>query len=307
MPAWRALRFDFTAMASPCELVIEGRDEPAMRAAAAAAIDEVRRIEAKYSRYLPGSVLSRINAAAGARAVDIDAETSSLLDFAGTLWETSGGLFDATSGVLRRAWNFAQARLPRAGELDALLPLVGWDLVERGAASVRLPLPGMELDFGGFGKEYAADRAAGILHARGMAHALVNLGGDVHVAGPHGLPDAAGQPWQVAIARPRPGPPGPLATIPVLRGGVATSGDYERYFEQGGRRYCHVLEPRTGWPVQGWQSISVWAPNTTAAGALCTVALLKQQEALDWLDGQDAGYLAVRSDGEVFRRAAGTQ
>src|SRR4051812_45064878 len=122
MPAWRALRFDFTAMASPCEIVIEGQDEPAMRRAAAAAIDEVRRIETRYSRYLPHSVLSRINAAAGGGAVDVDAETSSLLDFAAMLWETSGGRFDATSGVLRKAWNFAQARLPGEGELESLLP-----------------------------------------------------------------------------------------------------------------------------------------------------------------------------------------
>ena len=307
MPAWRALRFDFTAMASPCEIMIEGRDEPAMRSAAAAAIDEVRRIESKFSRYLPHSVVSRINAAAGKAAIPIDAETASLVDFASALWETSGGRFDATSGVLRKAWDFAQARMPAPGELESLLPLVAWGRVERSATTVRLPSPGMELDFGGFGKEYAADRAAGVLLERGMPHALVNLGGDVHVLGPRGLPDAAGQAWQVAVARPRRGAPGPLATIPVMRGGVATSGDYERFFERDGRRYSHVLDARTGWPVQGWQSITVWAPNTTAAGALCTVAMLQQPTALDWLDAQGASYLAVRADGEVFQRSTGTQ
>lgn len=286
-------------MASPCELVIESRDEALVRRAASAAMDEVHRIESKFSRYRPQSVVSRINAAAGGAPVEVDAETQSLLDFAASLHDASGGLFDATSGVLRRAWDFGQARLPLPGELEALLPLVGWHRVERHGDQVRLTLPGMELDFGGFGKEYAADRAAAVLNGQGIEHALVNLGGDVHVLGPHGMPDAVGQPWQVAIARPRPGGEGPLASLSVSRGGVATSGDYERFFERDGRRYCHVLDPRTGWPVEGCQSISVLAANTTTAGALSTIAMLKGAGAIEWLDGQGANYLAVKADGET--------
>ena len=159
----------------------------------------------------------------------------------------------------------------------------------------------MQLDFGGFGKEYAADRAAGILLRHGVAHALVNLGGDIHVLGPHGAPELAGQPWQVAIERPRPDAAGPLATLAIERGGVATSGDYERFFELDGKRYCHILDPRTGWPVGEWQSISVVAANTTAAGALSTIAMLKGGQAVDWLTGQGAAWLAARADGELLR------
>jgi thiamine biosynthesis lipoprotein len=311
MAAWRSLRFDFTAMASPCELLVEGRDEGAMRRAAQGAIDEVRRIESKFSRYREGSVVSRINAAAGGEPVALDAESASLIDFAASLWQTSGGRFDATSGVLRKAWDFKAHRVPSQAELDALLPLVGWQHVERSGGRVRLPRAGMELDFGGFGKEYAADRAAAALHTDGVRHALVNLGGDVHVLGPRGAPGAEGQPWQVAIEQPRPGKAGPLATLALAAGGLATSGDYERFFEQDGRRHCHILDARTGWPVSSWQSMSVLAPNTTAAGALATVAMLMGDEAADWLDAQGAAYLAVRASGEVLRRlprpAAGTQ
>jgi thiamine biosynthesis lipoprotein len=300
VPAWRALRFEFTAMASPCEVVIESHDEAAMRRAAGAAMDEVRRIEARYSRYREGSVVSRINAGAGGAFVAIDEETHALLAFAGTLHAISGGRFDATSGVLRRAWDFRAQRMPREGELEALLPLVGWQHVELEAGRVRLAQAGMELDFGGFGKEYAADRAAGVLRAHGMQHALVNLGGDVHVTGPRGGSGRGGA-WQVAIAAPRGGAEH-LASLPVRAGGIATSGDYERFFERDGRRYCHILDARTGWPVQGWRSITCWAPNTTAAGALCTVAMLQGEGAIAWLDAQGASYLAVRGDGELFRR-----
>jgi FAD:protein FMN transferase len=296
-------------MASPCELLLEGKGEAALRRGAAAAIAEVRRIESKFSRYQPHSVVSRINAAAGGEPLEVDAETASLLDFAASLWASSDGLFDATSGVLRRAWDFASKRLPPPGEIEALLPLVGWQNVERHGAAIRLRKPGMQLDFGGFGKEYAADRAAGVLQAHGAQHALVNLGGDIHVLGPHGAPQMTGQPWQVAIEQPRPGTDAPLATLAIERGGVATSGDYERFFELEGQRYCHILDPRTGWPVQAWRSITVVAANTTAAGALSTIGMLKGAEAVEWLTGEGAAFLAVRADGELLRHPplAGTQ
>ena len=287
-------------MASPCELLLEGQEEPALQRAAAAAIAEVRRIESKFSRYLPASVVSRINAAAGGDALEVDAETACLLEFAGSLWQQSGGLFDITSGVLRRAWDFTAGRIPTADHLRGLLPLVGWDRVERAGCTIRLQ-PGMELDFGGFGKEYAVDRAAALLQQHGIEHALVNLGGDIHVLGPHGLPELRGQPWQIAIERPRPGADGPLALVPVERGGVASSGDYERFFLHDGQRYCHLLDPRSGWPVSAWQSMTVLAPNTTTAGALATIAMLKGDAAPSWLAGQQARYLAVRADGQLLQ------
>lgn len=300
MPRWCSLRFDFVAMASPCTLLIDAQDEGQMRQAADAAMAEVRRIEAKFSRYRADSVLARIHNQAGLAPVPIDPETASLLAFADQLWRQSDGLFDITSGVLRRAWDFGRAALPQPEALQRCLELVGWSRVERGDAGVRLPVAGMELDFGGFGKEYAADRAAMVLHQHGIQHALVNLGGDLHALGPRGLPECAGQAWTIDIQHPRPTSADddtPLAQLELARGGLATSGDYERFFELDGRRYSHILDPRTGWPVQGLQSVSVLDATTTSAGALATLAMLKGATASRWLEDQQVRYLLVHEDG----------
>lgn len=307
MKRWRSLCFDFAAMASPCSLQIDGTDEPAMRMAAAAAIAEVHRIEQKFSRYREDSVVSRINRSAGLQPVPLDAETSGLLEFAHSLWLLSDGLFDITSGVLRRAWNFKTGQLPEPGALQTLLPLVGWQHVERQGETVRLILPGMELDFGGFGKEYAADRAAAVLQTHGMSHALVNLGGDLHALGGRGLPELNAAPWNVHIQHPRARADradAALAALPLARGGLATSGDYERFFIVDGVRYCHVLNPRTGWPVSQWQSVSVIAANATAAGALTTIAMLKEADAIAWLETQGVRYLAVHQDGRLWTQGS---
>lgn len=286
----------FGAMASECEIriAVAGGAE----ALAQAAIAEVRRIETKYSRYRDDSVVTRINRAAGRAWVEIDAETGALLGYADTLYASSAGKFDITSGVLRRAWDFRLARVPDAAQLAPLLALVGWRHVERRAGQVRLAQPGMELDFGGFGKEYAADRAAALLAARGVAHGYVNLGGDLHVIGPQ--PD--GQPWLIGIQDPR-NEDALIADIPVHSGALATSGDYERYFETGGQRYCHILDPDSGAPVGYWRSVSVLAPLAIAAGSFATVAMLKQEEGLGFLDESGLGYLAVDRDGVIHKSA----
>lgn len=294
-------------MASPCSLQMDGRDEQGMRKAAAAAIAEVQRIEKKYSRYTEDSIVSRINRAAGQDAVEVDAETAGLLGFADNLWTLSGGLFDISSGVLRRAWDFKAGKLPAVDALQQLLAKVGWQHVQRQGQQVRLAMPGMELDFGGFGKEYAADRAAAVLLQHGIQHALVNLGGDLHALGERGLPELQGAPWSVHIQQPRPQTSGndtTLAVLPLARGGLATSGDYERFFMVEGMRYCHVLDPRTGWPVAQWQSVTVLAANTTTAGALTTIAMLKGGDAVAWLQAQGVRYLAVQHDGQVLSQGS---
>lgn len=286
------LGFDFAAMASPCELRLQGGDESALRRAAQAAIDEVRRIERKYSRYDPASVVSRINAAAGGgQAIEVDDETAALLDFAAHLHALSDGLFDVTSGVLRRAWNFRVPRVPAQGEIDALLPLIGWSKVRRAGRRIELAHAGMEIDFGGFGKEYAADRAAEVLRAAGVAHGFVNLGGDIRVVGPRG----DGRGWRLGIRHPR-REDALIRTVELRAGALATSGDYERFFEVDGRRYCHLLDPRTGWPVVYWQSVSVIAPTCAAAGAACTIAALQGESGRDFLAMQ--GLPAVLADAE---------
>ena len=295
--------FRFAAMASTCEVRIGALGQRRAALLAAQAIAEVRRIEAKYSRYRVDSVVSRINASAGsARPVAVDGETARLLGFAADLFAASDGLFDITSGTLRKAWDFRSGRLPQPGEIDALLPLVGWSQVQWDGASIALPHAGMELDFGGFGKEYAADRAATLLQQLGVRSGLVNLGGDIRLVGPR--PD--GSAWRLGIQDPR-DDERLLAQLPLATGALATSGDYERFFERDGRRYCHVLDPRTGWPVGHWRSVSVVAPACLAAGALTTVAMLKGSAALDFLAAQQVAYVAVDSEGRLHDSRAAAQ
>jgi thiamine biosynthesis lipoprotein len=291
----RLHRFTFRAMAAENEVQVHCADERFAEAAAAAAIAEVARIEAKYSRYRADSVVSRINAQAGGAALPVDEETRLLLFFADACFRQSGGAFDATSGVLRRAWDFASGRVPGDDELAQLLPLIGWERVEFSGESVRLPLPGMQLDFGGFGKEYAVDRAARVLMEMGVEHALVNLAGDLSILGAQ----PGGAPWRVGIRHPR-RDDRVLATLPVRSGAIATSGDYERYIEVDGIRHCHILDPRTGRSARGLQSVTVHASSCLVAGSAATIAMLKgAPEGLEWLESLGSSYLCVLEDGSV--------
>ncbi len=288
---------EFHAMASRCEIRLAAASAAAARAVAEPALEEVRRIEAKYSRYRADSIVSRINAAAGIEPVACDEETLALLAYADAVYASSGGRFDITSGVLRKAWDFRLGTLPSPHTLEALLPLVGWQHVRRDGASVMLAQAGMELDFGGFGKEYAVDRAAEILLAQGVAHGYVNLGGDMRFLGPR--PDGAE--WSIGIQHPR-NAQRTIASVPFSRGALATSGDYERYFEAGGRRYCHILDPRTGMPVSYWRSVSVVSPMAIAAGSCSTTAMLLERDGLDFLEQSGLSYLAIDQDGRIYRR-----
>jgi thiamine biosynthesis lipoprotein len=297
------LRVPFRAMASEHEIVVDHDDEAKARAAVDAAIGEVLRIERKYSRYRDDSVVTAINRAAGAAPVAIDAETAALLRYADTCHALSGGRFDVTSGVLRQAWDFKRRppQLPDPGRLAELCALIDWKAVDWDERGVRLPRAGMELDFGGIGKEYAADRAATLLVGHGVRHALVNLGGDIRALGGQ----AGGRAWRIGIRHPRPAPEaavGVLAEVELHDGAVATSGDYERHFELDGVRYCHILDARSGWPVRAWQSVSVVAPVAVVAGSCATIAMLLEGAAADFLATQGVAWLGVAADGSRLGR-----
>ncbi|MEX2205793.1 MAG: FAD:protein FMN transferase [Myxococcota bacterium] len=289
-------RRPFRAMGSPCELHLYGASRARCDALIARAIAEVTRLEHKYSRYRDDSVTSAINRSAGnAAGVPVDDETASLLDYAATAHATSGGLFDPTSGVLRRAWNFKSGRVPTRAQLDDLLPLVGWQRLAWRKPLLVLPHAGMELDFGGFVKEYAADRVVELCRAGGARHGMVDLGGDLAVIGPH--PD--GKPWIVGIRDPR-RPKGAMASVNLPGCAIATSGDYERCMIVDGLRYTHVLDPRTGWPVTGMRSVSVVAERCLVAGTATTVAmLLGASEGARWLDELGLPNLRMDDAGDI--------
>lgn len=290
--------FKFIAMGGTCEIRLAAEDEATASAIAKEAISEVNRIERKYSRYRPDSIISQINTAAGSgRMIECDAETSWLLDYANKLYQTSRGLFDITSGILRQAWNFKEPRVPTDDELEKLTRLIGWQKVQRDNSRVYLPEPQMEIDFGGFGKEYAADRAAAVLKAKGVSHGYANLGGDISVVGPR----SDGQPWLIGIQDPR--RKGQIvATIPLRSGGLATSGDYEKYFVLDGRHYCHILNPRSGQPVSFWRSVTVITPMALVAGSCSTIAMLSESEALDFLASTGFQYLAIDRQGNITKQ-----
>jgi len=288
-------RFEFRAMGSACEIVLAGVDKKESKTLAALAMKDVARIERKYSRYQPESVISKINAQAGLGWTVCDEETSALLDYADAVYRSSGGLFDVTSGVLRKAWDFDRAEVPSQKMLFELLKLVGWVHVEREGSVVRLPEVGMQLDFGGIGKEYAADAASELLNEQGVRHGYVNLGGDLRIIGPK----PSGEPWTIGIRDPRK-PGSMIASIPVSSDAIATSGDYERFFELAGQRYCHIINPKTGWPVSFWRSVTVLAPLATTAGSCATIAMLLEKQGVTYLKKSGFNYLAIDQNGKLY-------
>lgn len=249
---------------------------------------EAARVEAKLSRYRPGNVIDMINTAGG-RTIVVDDETTRLLDYAAQLFELSEGRFDVTSGVLRRAWRFdGSDRVPSADVIEALLPLVGWQKVRWQAPQLTLE-PGMEIDLGGIGKEYAVDRAAALVRPL-SERCLLNFGGDLLALGPQ----TGGWPWRVGVESLN--VPGAAAKeIELGRGALATSGDTRRFLRKDGKRYSHILDPTTGWPVEDApRSITVAAPTCTQAGMLATLSLLRGRDAEAFLTAQGVQYWAFR-------------
>jgi FAD:protein FMN transferase len=290
-----AHRFPFQAMGTACCFEIFADNEAAARRAAQEGAREVYRLEGKYSRYDPDSDLSALNAVAGKGGEAlIDAETADLIDLAFEWHRQSGGLFDITSGVLRRLWHFDMRRLPVQTEIAEVLAACGLFRLHWERPKLGFPSPGMEIDLGGIVKEYACDRAAETMLRFGARAVMADLGGDIRVAGER--PDGAG--WSIGIRRP--GRTDAVGSISLSQGGLATSGNYERVFEVEGQRYSHVLDPQTGWPVESLASVSILAGTCLEAGRQSTLALLKGQDGSAWLEANNASFLAVDETGAAF-------
>lgn len=278
--------FPFSAMGTVCTLHLYAANRAEAEKAARSAIAEVRRIEGRYSRYRSDSLLTEINRVAQrAESIALDEETAGLLDYAFVCYARSAGLFDISSGILRKVWNFTayhlpEQEVPKQEAIDKLLPKVGLDKVLWESPRLTFPVAGMELDFGGIGKEYAADRAAEICLSHGIRHGLVDLGGDINVIGPHS--DLT--PWSIGIKHPRQ-PKSLMASVEIQRGALASSGDYERCLKVDGKRYSHIVNPLTGWPVHGLSSVSVVAEQCLVAGSISTMAMLKGVDGIEWLAG----------------------
>jgi FAD:protein FMN transferase len=272
----------FSAMAGPCEVLSEAGNAGQARALTQIAALEAWRIEDKFSRYRHGNIVDRINSAAGS-AVAVDAETAHLLDFADTLHRLSDGRFDITSGGLRRAWSFdGSDRVPSAEVIAAALRTVGWQRASWSAPVLQMP-PEMQIDLGGIGKEYAVDRAVGLLRDNGPISCLVNFGGDLAVTRRPRFRPA----WGVGVEAFGAGPAVPSSLLRLEIGALATSGDARRYVLRDGVRYGHILDPATGWPVpDAPHAVTVAADTCTQAGMLSTLAMLAGQGAEAFLARQ---------------------
>jgi thiamine biosynthesis lipoprotein len=279
----------FSAMASPCEVLLDTDDRDEAEAAVRVAAEEAWRIERKFSRYRSGNVVDRINHADGS-PIAVDEETARLLDYAATCTEVSEGLFDITSGVLRRVWTFdGGSRLPSDDAIAAVLRFVGWHRVTWKGRVLTMPA-GMEIDLGGIGKEYAVDRAAALVAARCERPHLVNFGGDLVVSGPR----RGGRPWIVGIDDPARSGAAALYRIELMEGGLATTGDARRFVIRNGVRLGHILNPRTGWPVEAPpRAITVLARTCLEAGTLSTLAYLQGPRSQEFLRDQGVEFRIV--------------
>jgi FAD:protein FMN transferase len=279
----------FAAMASPCELLLDTDDRASAAALLRTAEQEARRIERKFSRYRSDNLVHRINHSGG-RPIRVDQEAALLIDYAATCHEVSDGMFDITSGALRRVWKFdGSDRVPSAAEVRAALRHVGWRRVTWEDSTLTLPA-GMEIDLGGVGKEYAVDHTAVLLAAQTRDSFLVNFGGDLFASGER----RGGRPWVVGVDDPERTGEAALYRVEFARGGLATSGDARRFVLWKGKRLGHILDPRTGWPVEDApRSVTVLGRTCLEAGSLSTLAYLQGPRAREFLEQQGVEFRIV--------------
>jgi len=286
---WRG---QFSAMASPCEVLCEIDDPGEAERLTRIVATEAWRVEDKFSRYLRGNIVNRINEANGA-PIEVDAETAQLIDFSTTLYDLSNGRFDITSGVLRRLWTFdGSSNIPSRPAVRGVMQYVGWKRATWQAPILQLKR-GMEIDFGGIGKEYAVDRAANLLRDASALACLVNFGGDlVAVRKPCARDD-----WKVGIEATVPSRIAGKKILNLQVGGLATSGDARRFLISNDIRYGHILDALTGWPVpDAPRSITVAADTCTQAGILSTLAMLEGAQAEQFLNAQAVRYWCDRGN-----------
>lgn len=277
----------FSAMASPCEILVDTHIEQPSNYSSSQiegmmerVYVEAKRIEKKFSRYVKGNIVDQINSSENT-PIDLDDETCKLLDFAFQCYELSDGLFDISSGVLRKVWKFdGSDQVPSQKDISPLLNNIGLNKLTWHKPELILP-SAMELDFGGIGKEYAVDRCLQLATEHIKLPILINFGGDLACNGPrHNR-----QPWQVGIESVGGGEP---AAIRLPHGALATSGDARRYLMKDGLRYSHILNPLTGCSVlNAPRSITIAAPTCIEAGLMSTMAMLQGSDAEAFLQQQN--------------------
>ena len=261
-------------------------------------MDEMRHIDESMSTYKPTSEVSRVNALAATQPVPISRELFDLLGTAAEYSRITHGAFDITYASVGYMYDFREHKRPTEGQIEAALPAVNYRhvLLDAKTHSVRFSQPGVRIDLGGIAKGYSVDRGIEILRARGYSHALVNAGGDSRVIG-----DRFGRPWVVGIRHPD-HPDQVITRIPLVDAAFSTSGDYERYFDENGVRYHHIIDPHTGHSASKVRSATVIASSATRTDGLSKTAfVLGPDEAMkiyNQLDDVDA--VLVTPDGRIL-------
>lgn len=303
--AWFSREETIMGTAIRVELWCREREEavPAM----AAVMDEMHRIDREMSPHKPESELSRINRGAGREAVQISPEMYELLARALDFSRLSEGAFDITYASVGHLYDYRERMRPDAAALARAREAVGFEnlRLDPVASTVSFAHPGTRIDLGGFAKGYAVENCAALLRARGIEHAIVSAGGDSRIVG-----DRGDRPWTVGVRDPR--RPGALAAVlPLADVAVSTSGDYERYFEEEGVRFHHILDPRTGASPSGVRSVTIVAPDgLTSEGLSKSVFVLGLERGMRLVDAQrDIDAVVIDAEGRLHYsrglRAAG--
>ena len=290
-------RFDGMAMGSSLEIEVYGPDQAVCDKAVKEAREEIDRLDRIMTDWKQESPLMDVNRAAGTKAVEVPPELFFIVERSLKISELTDGAFDISFAGAGKLWNWRDPKVPTADQVKASLENVGWKgvVIDEKAKTVFLSKPGMRIGLGGIGPGYAGDLAMEKIRKLGIRDACVNLSGDIMVIGKR-----KGEPWSVGITHPRKKGEN-IAVLPVSNAAVSTSGDYERYFEKDGKRYCHIIDPRTGYPADLCQSVTIVAPNLAFADGLATGVFVlgpkKGMELVENLEGVQA--LIVAADGTL--------
>lgn len=287
--ARRTVERPFLAMGTMGSVMLPADDAGRLVEAGALVEAVMRRLESDLSVFNPDSSVSRLNAAAGGEPVEVSTEAAAVLARALEYGEASGGAFDITVGPLMVVWGFRGKRAPESVPASEVIEdaraRVGYRHVRVSGGEARIDRPGVAIDLGGIAKGFAVDRAWETLREHGFGAFMVNLGGNMRCSGE----PRAGSPWRVGVRDPF--VEGSVLGVLVLRDGqaVATSGSYERFVTIGDRRYSHVMDPRTGYPVEGVAGVTIRASTAMDADALSTAVFVDGARGLEAIGGYLAG------------------
>jgi len=276
-------------MNCPCEIVMELSDLTVAERLAKQAVEEVWRIEKKFSRYRKDNIIALLNSGKS-NQITLDDETTKLINYADIAWQQSEGLFDISSGLYRTIWDFKSEKIPSSKDIALINKNVGWHKISWNAPLITIP-SAMQIDLGGLGKEYAADMAANVFYESNIP-SLINLGGDIVVT----QSPTTQTHWKIGLDNPDDTGHSCINEISLARGkgAIATSGDARNFIMFEGKRYGHIINPKTGYPVENApKSVTICADTCIEAGLYSTLAILHGKGAKVFLDELEMPYWLI--------------